>query len=93
VKEIKMTYQAWSWVVASVWTRRGFAARLRQDFARTLAECPYDDLTDKQRRALLDASQSKAHQFCVWLNWLVYDIRRLLGVQASPRQNGPWWPG
>jgi hypothetical protein len=88
-----MKHKAWSWVIASVMTRRGFAKRLRYRFDETMAECPYDDLTEKERAALFDASQSKLHQLIVWLNWFAYDFRRAFGMQATPRQNGPWWPG
>ncbi len=84
-----MKTQVFDWVVSSVFTRRGFATKLRTEFDATLRECSYDDLTEAQRLALFQASHNVGHRFIVWLNWRWYDLRRLLGA-ASVR--GPWAP-
>lgn len=84
---------AWNWIVSGVFTQRGFMTMLRTDFDATLAECKHDDLSEQERQAAFEASRSLGHRFVVWLNWRVYDLRRLAGA-ISPAVNGsPWWPG
>ena len=81
---------AWNWIVSGVFTQRGFMTKLRTDFDAVLEECEHDDLSDQERLAAFQASRSLGHRFCVWLNWRVYDLRRLFGAASSAR--GPWAP-
>ena len=87
-------YEAFAWLTAFTFAKRDFAQLLTEEgLDVALKECPYNDLTDEQRKFFEAAAGNENLRVAVENVWSVYDEERVNGNLPSPAsQEGYWLP-